>query len=98
MPADGLCWQTLAWAQYRAGDWKSAVAAMKKVKELGSAGDSVEWFLLAMAHWQLVQKDEARKWYEQAIAWMDKNQPANKELGRFRAEAAELLGVNDKKD
>jgi eukaryotic-like serine/threonine-protein kinase len=95
---EGSYWQSLAWAEYRAGDWKTAVAAMEKVKELGSAGNSREWFLLAMAHWKLGNKVEARKWYGQAIAWMDKNQPANKELGRFRAEAAELLGVNDKKD
>ena len=41
------CWQTLAWARYRTGDWKGAVAAMTKVTELGSPGYSREWFLLA---------------------------------------------------
>ena len=46
-----------------------------------------------MAHWQLGEKEAARKWYDQAVAWMDKNQPNNEELRRFRAEAAELLGV-----
>jgi hypothetical protein len=29
---------------------------------------------------------------------MDKNAPANEELIRFRAEAAALLGVNEKKE
>jgi hypothetical protein len=29
---------------------------------------------------------------------MDKNQPQNEELRRFRAEAAELLGIEKKKD
>jgi len=46
-----------------------------------------------MAHRQLGDKAEARKWYDQAVAWMDKNQPENEQLRHFRAEAAKLLGV-----
>src|SRR5262245_57753761 len=42
---------------------------------------------LAMAHWHLGSKDKARKWYDQAVQWMEKNQPKNEELLRFRAEA-----------
>jgi tetratricopeptide (TPR) repeat protein len=92
-PAEGAHWHALAWAQYRAGDWHAAVAAMQKVRELGSGGNSAEWFLLAMAHWQLGAADEARTWYDRAVGWMDKNRPADQELQRFRAEAAALLGV-----
>src|SRR5262249_8114860 len=33
--SNGIYWQTLAWAQYRAGAWKEAITAMGKVKELG---------------------------------------------------------------
>ena len=36
---------------------------------------------------------EARESYDRAIRWMEKNAPDNKELIRFRAEAAELLDV-----
>jgi Flp pilus assembly protein TadD len=90
-------WQTLAWAEYRAGNSKTAVAAMKKARELGSDGCSSEWFLLAMAHWQLGDKDQARKWYDQAVQWMDKNEHNGEELRCFRSEAAELLGLNKKK-
>jgi hypothetical protein len=50
-----------------------------------------------MAHWQLDEKDEARTWYEKAVEWMDMNQPKNEELLRFRAEAAELLGIIEPK-
>ena len=60
-------------------------------------GDSEDWFFLAMAHWQLGDKQAARKWYDQAVAWMDKNQPDNVELRRFRSEAEELLKITDKK-
>ena len=45
-----------------------------------------------MAHWQLGHKDEARQWYDKAVEWM-KNNPADDELTRFRAEADELLGT-----
>jgi tetratricopeptide (TPR) repeat protein len=68
------------------------------VKELGAEGDSWEWFPLAMAHWQLSGKEEARKWFDKAVQRMENNQPKNEELRRFRAEAARLLGVKDKKN
>jgi hypothetical protein len=43
-------------------------------------------------------KEKARQWYDRATRWMDKNQPRNEELASFRAEAAQLLGVDKKKD
>jgi hypothetical protein len=72
------------------------VAALEKSLEFGKGGNSCDWFFLAMSHWQLGKKDEARKWYDQAVPWMDKNQPKNEELRRFRREAAELLGLKEK--
>jgi hypothetical protein len=51
-----------------------------------------------MVRWQQGEQEEARKWYGQAVAWMDKKKPENEELRRFRAEAAKLLGVNEKKN
>jgi tetratricopeptide (TPR) repeat protein len=92
-PQNGMIWNTLGVAQYCAGNWKVAITALEKSMELRKGGDSFDWFILAMAQWQLGQKDEARKRYDQAVAWMDKNRPQNKELRRFRAEATELLGV-----
>ena len=70
--------------------------ALNKVAELGSPGDSMEWFPLAMAHWQLDEKVEARQWYDRAVEWMAKNNPQDQELRRFRAEATELLKIKDK--
>ena len=35
----------------------------------------LDWFFLAMARWQLGEKDKAREWYDRAVQWMDKNQP-----------------------
>jgi tetratricopeptide (TPR) repeat protein len=95
-PQQGMWWNTLGAAQYRAGDWKAAIEALSKSMELRKGGDSFDWFFLAMTHWQLGQKEEARKWYEKAIAWMDKNLADNEELRRFRAEAEDLMAVEAK--
>ena len=62
-----------------------------ELKKGGST--SFEWFFLAMAYWQLSEKQKARPWYEKAVEWMDKHDPKNEELRRFRAEAEELLRV-----
>ena len=89
---------TLGTALYRAGDWKAAIETLERADQLqGGKRLSGNAFFLAMAHWQLGNKDEARKWYDRAVEWMDKNQPKNEELRRFRAEAAELLEVEEKK-
>jgi tetratricopeptide (TPR) repeat protein len=91
-------WNTLGAAHYRAGEWKSAVTALEKSMELRKGGDSFDWFFLAMANWQLGEKDKARQWFDKGVAWMEKNQPQNEELKRFRAEANELLKVEEKKN
>jgi tetratricopeptide (TPR) repeat protein len=92
----GNNWNTVGAAYYAAGDWKAAIDALNKSIELRNGGDSFDWFFLSMAHRHLGDKKEARKWYDRAIEWMEKNKPKNEELVHFRAEAEKLLGV--KKD
>jgi serine/threonine protein kinase/Flp pilus assembly protein TadD len=92
-PQNGDFWNTLGVARYRAGDWRGAVEALNKSMELRKGGDSADWFFLAMAQWQLGEKEQARKRFDQAVAWINKNQPKDPELLRFRAEAAEILGI-----
>jgi serine/threonine protein kinase/tetratricopeptide (TPR) repeat protein len=94
-PVDGNIWNTLGVARYRAGDWQGSIDALAKSMELREGGDAYDWFFQAMARWQLGDKDEARTWYDKAVEWMDKNEPKNEELLRFRAEAAELLGITE---
>ena len=96
-PNNEAYWNTLGVAHYRAGNWNEAVAALKRSVQV-CGGGGYDWFFLAMAHWQLGEKESARKWFDQAVHWMDKYQPKGKELGRFRAEAAELLKVEVKND
>jgi tetratricopeptide (TPR) repeat protein len=94
-PEKGIYWNTLGVARYRADDWPGAVAALEKSTELRNGGDAFDWFFLAMAQWRLGEKDRGHRWYDRAVKWMDENASDNEELRRFRAEAAELLGVAD---
>jgi WD40 repeat protein/serine/threonine protein kinase/tetratricopeptide (TPR) repeat protein len=93
-PRDGPSWNTLGVAHYCARNWAAAIDALQKSRAL-QHDKVVRWdaFFLAMAHWQLGSKDDARQWYDQAVEWMDKYQPQNEELHRFRVEAAGLLGL-----
>jgi hypothetical protein len=51
-----------------------------------------------MANWNMGEQDEARRWYDQAIEWMEKEKgPDDEQLRRFRAEAEELLQIADEK-
>jgi eukaryotic-like serine/threonine-protein kinase len=90
-PKQGTWWNTLGVAHYRAGDWKSTLAALEKSMQLRNGGDANDWLFLAMAHSQLGHEEEAGKWYAEAVQWIDKNAPQNEELRRFRTEAVEVL-------
>ncbi len=92
-PQSNTYHKTLGVACYRAGDWKQAIAELEKA--IGKGANGHDYFFLAMAHWKLGDKDAARKRYDQAVVWMDQNQPKDEELRRFRAEAAEVLAVKE---
>jgi tetratricopeptide (TPR) repeat protein len=84
-PGNTSIWNTLGAARYRSGDWHGACAALEKSMQLRNRGDSFDWFFLAVAHWQLGNKHEARRWYDRAVQWMEKNKPRDGELLMFRA-------------
>ena len=86
-PKNGSFWNTLGVALYRNGDWAAAIEALENSEAL-LAPDTYpahNGFFLAMAHWQRGEKDQARQWYDRAVAWMDRNQQQDDELKRFRA-------------
>ena len=85
-------------AQYRRGEFKDARASLLKLVELhpDRARPNTSCFL-AMACWQLGEKDAARQHYDDAAAWIGKNENENEITLGFRTEAAELLGIDDTK-
>ena len=90
---------TLGVAQYRAGRYAEAIATLDRSLAAGHGQyDGYDLFFQAMAHWQLGDKPQALACFDKAVEWMEKNQQADEELVRFRAEAAALLGVEDKKE
>jgi tetratricopeptide (TPR) repeat protein len=93
-PDEGDYWNTMGVARYQAGDCRGAIAALEQAIALHGR-TSYDEFFLAMARWRLGERPEARRLYDQAVQWMEKNRPRNEELRRFRGEAAELLGIGD---
>jgi tetratricopeptide (TPR) repeat protein len=84
-------WNTLGVAHYRNGDDRGAVAELETAMSLRAGGDSYDWFFLAMAHWRLGNRDEARTWFDRAVEWLDGHKPHDDELRRIRAEAEATL-------
>ena len=101
-PEDGMCQQSLSWALWRSGDYRGSIDAIGKTFNGGERN-----FVLAMAHWQLGEKTEARtifdggsewlKGYEQRCEEAAKQRtvkfPLPVQLKRLQAEAAAMLGV-----
>jgi hypothetical protein len=87
-------------AHYRAGNLEDALAALHTSLKIADGGDDryvcEDWFFLAMVNWKLDQKDEARKWYDRAMEWTLKKASKDEEVRRCRAEAAALMGVEEK--
>jgi serine/threonine protein kinase/tetratricopeptide (TPR) repeat protein len=100
-PANGYIWNTLGLAHYRNGNWPEALTALEKSMQLGSGGDSFDRFLLAMTHWQMGHKEQARDWFRQGVEYMETREQHSmseemmEDLKDLRREAAELLGIPD---
>ena len=90
---DVASWYTLGVVHYAAGRWNAARIAVEKSLKIQPEGSVSRLFLLAMTQWQLGDRPAAQRRYQQAVDWMQKDGPANKELRHLHAEAAELLGV-----
>jgi tetratricopeptide (TPR) repeat protein len=90
-PKSGDYWNTLGVARYRQGDWKAAITALEKSDKLNGGRQPIDALFLSMAHWQLGQPAEARKWFDRATDVLKKPGQETEEVRRFRAEAAMLL-------
>jgi tetratricopeptide (TPR) repeat protein len=109
-PGNGWFSNTLGAALYRAGRFDDAVAKLNQVNTAWEQAatkpvnysPAYSWFFLALAHHRLGHADEARRWLDQAVTWMEreiKNSPPwnrrlTLELLRREAESA----VNESPD
>ena len=90
-------WQNLGHAQYRSGNWRASIEAMETSCGLQGnpeKGDSYQWYFLAMAHRQLGDLEEARRWYDKSVAWTEQHGQQNSEELSFLSEAADVLQVS----
>ena len=86
---------TLGVAQYRVGNWQAAVEALEKADAMIEEGDREHRMFLAMAHWQLGDKERARELYAQGAAWISEHRENSEKQIGFRAEAEELMKITE---
>jgi len=94
---------TLGVAYYRAGRYREAVDTLwPNLDKQEKWGLAFDLYFLAMSHHRLGETGRARDYYDWAVRWPRSDpglKPGHlKELDLFRAEAAELLGIEAKKD
>jgi serine/threonine protein kinase len=92
-PQEGDFRNTLGVAYYRLGDFPATVETLGQSVQLRNGGDPSDWFFLAMAHWKLGHQEQARKWYDKSVLWVEKNNPNDVETRRLQAEVAETMGL-----
>jgi tetratricopeptide (TPR) repeat protein len=88
---------TLGLAYFRAGDWRKAISSLERSLSL-AAGDPIAGFTVAMAYWQLGEKNQARSLFAKAEAWTEGRNPGDPILWRLRTEASALLGRGDRRE
>jgi tetratricopeptide (TPR) repeat protein len=93
LPGKSEAWQGLGAAAYRSGEWQESLKALETAIELNPKGDAMNGLFLAMAHWQLGQKEAAQKRYQEAVERIPTGQPEDKDITQLKTEAATLLGI-----
>jgi serine/threonine protein kinase len=96
-PREGPYLATLGAAHFAAGNYSAAVRALEEAVCLPNGQTSQALYFLAMAHWQLGEKDAARKWYDRAVGQTVKYERRAAEASRLRAETAKLLEITEEK-
>jgi serine/threonine protein kinase/tetratricopeptide (TPR) repeat protein len=91
-PQEAIYWSTLGLVNYRTGDWKGALQAAQESTSRTNGGDSIDCFILAMAHWQLGEHDQARQWYKRAAEQTPGDATSSLLFRRLRDEASALIG------
>jgi serine/threonine protein kinase len=93
VPQNRENWITLGVAQYGARDYRNAVLSLEKAIRGPYRFSGYSALYLAMAYWQLGQKDKASHWYARAIDQMEKRELRDLEHARHRRDAELLMGI-----
>ena len=96
-PEEKIYWNaatTMVEAYYRAGRWNKAIEVLNEKVNASRAGAS-DYFCLAITHWRLGEREEARKWYERGIK---EQKRLHYRVPHLRAEVEALLGIKQGKD
>ena len=91
-PAAAFPYNTLGLAQYRNGLWDDAIVSLNKSAELDHGTKPLDFFFLSMAHWKRGERDQADRFFQQAVDAASKRPSVSLETKMFWAEAAQLLG------
>ena len=81
-----------------AGNWQAAVAALNKGIQLPHEDLYSARLFLAMARWQLGEKELARGCHGETVAWIEKRHLRYADFRRLRAEAERLMGIEKTND
>ncbi len=96
LPRDSTARSTLGAILYRAGKYKEAVSDLSEASKRNDKGrTAINFVFLAMAHHQLGQPEDARKWLEKAVQAAEQAPPTDwtkrLEWRILRREAEQLL-------
>ena len=91
VPERGEYRNTLGLARYRAGDLQGAVEDLTAAMASRQGGDAADWLPLAIARRRLGDEAEARRLYDQAVAWMNQHATNDPDLLALRKEAEAAL-------
>jgi len=95
----GHLFNTLGMALYRNDRWQDAVEKLDLAAQLRTDNQKDTYFFLAMAHWKLGHKDDARTWYDKGLEWHQQNQwrlLLSSDQAYYQSlefEAGELMGI-----
>ena len=86
-PECGAYWNTLGAAAFRAGDPTGAIAALERSIALTGGGNAFDHIFISMANGQLGRREEARRWYVRATAWIEEHDSHHSSLLALYEEA-----------
>jgi tetratricopeptide (TPR) repeat protein len=86
-PSNAVYWNALGAAHYRAGQGDESIRALNEAHNRRPGGHCLDWFFLAMAHWEAGDAERTKRDYAQGVCWMETNCPASLDVRRYRTDA-----------